>query len=242
MLIKIFKPKIKSDVLLQQDEIDQILHKLSSLYDLNNEEKQLFEHIFGFQYSSRLIDSWIRDYADSYGVSYVKYKKKKHTLLNLYKHFDNYHKLKWLQRSIGKLQKYPQQQLKNKLLIEDTISSMIIEQEKILTYANNGLQFYRKECQFILNAKSISYITGYDRLLKFGWYHPIHNPHGLTKDHKYSVNEGYKNRIDPCLLRHPANCEFLTLRENSSKNDKCSVDLDTLKRLINKYNEDIKNI
>ena len=50
-------------------------------------------------------------------------------------------------------------------------------------------------------------------------------------DHKYSVYEGFKNRINPKIISSKENLEVITAQQNLSKQFKCSI---TLKELIEK--------
>ncbi len=47
-------------------------------------------------------------------------------------------------------------------------------------------------------------------------------------DHKYSINEGFKNNISPIIIGSKENLEILTSNENLSKNSKCSITLEEL--------------
>jgi hypothetical protein len=54
---------------------------------------------------------------------------------------------------------------------------------------------------------------------------------GVSRDHKFSVKEGFRRLVNPLLLAHPANCELIKNRHNQSKCDKCSI---TLEELLNR--------
>ena len=43
-----------------------------------------------------------------------------------------------------------------------------------------------------------------------------------------SLSYGFKNRINPLILAHPANCELLQHIDNSKKKIKCSITIDVL--------------
>lgn len=77
---------------------------------------------------------------------------------------------------------------------------------------------------------------------KYGWYKAKNhgdNLNGVSRDHMYSVMEGYRNNIDYNLISHPANCKLLKQTDNVSKRDNCSITLDELNKRIfewdNKY-------
>lgn len=48
-------------------------------------------------------------------------------------------------------------------------------------------------------------------------------------DHKYSISEGFKNKIDPLIISNINNLEFIPWEENTSKKNKCSITIDELK-------------
>jgi hypothetical protein len=59
---------------------------------------------------------------------------------------------------------------------------------------------------------------------------------GVSRDHLYSILDGYTNKIDPKLLSHPANCRIMVHNGpngNNSKNSKSSITLEELKIRIN---------
>ena len=58
-------------------------------------------------------------------------------------------------------------------------------------------------------------------------------------DHKYSIKQGFLNKIDPQIIGSIINLEIIKLYENSIKHSKCSIELD---KLISEYNLFYKNI
>lgn len=77
-----------------------------------------------------------------------------------------------------------------------------------------------------------------------GWYSPSNkgnNLGGVSRDHMYSVKDGFENNVPPELLSHPANCRLIIHNENSSKNRNSCITLDELKERIalwdKKYNK-----
>jgi hypothetical protein len=64
------------------------------------------------------------------------------------------------------------------------------------------------------------------------------NSKGVVRDHRYSRYSGFKNNVDPIILRHPANCEIILHKDNLSKAKKGhryeDSDSITLKELFNK--------
>lgn len=96
-------------------------------------------------------------------------------------------------------------------------------------------KIYKKECEFQFNPYDYSNIPGYDKLLKYGMYHPQKNPNPLsmTRDHLMSKEYGFRNQVPSEFIRHPANCQFITMKENSKKNEKSLLTFDQLMDRIN---------
>lgn len=91
---------------------------------------------------------------------------------------------------------------------------------------------YVEQCQFNL-AICIDRVRGYNLLLENGMYHRHKNANGVVRDHRISVDYGFKHNIDPKIISHPANCEFILHKLNAKKTFKNSC---TLEQLL----EDIK--
>ena len=53
----------------------------------------------------------------------------------------------------------------------------------------------------------------------------------------FSVDEGYKQNIDPYLISHPANCKLMKHEDNFKKKTECSITLDELKQRVNDWNK-----
>ena len=47
-------------------------------------------------------------------------------------------------------------------------------------------------------------------------------------DHKYSIIEGFKNAIDPKIIGHIKNLEFIPWEENLNKGSNCSITIEKL--------------
>ena len=184
--------------------------------------------MFKEPYSKSLTDEWIRQYCDIIGVRFPNYLKPRYWHKHIFKK-DNYvERLKVYNHKIG----HPK--IDYDLLIEDTIEEMRQYQQMLLTPENN-INEYRRKCNFVLSPKNLPKIDGYDLLKKYGWYN-TNNILGMTKDHKVSIKFGFENKISPYIISHPANCEFMSLRKNSSKNFSCSLTLEELKYKINNWN------
>jgi hypothetical protein len=94
---------------------------------------------------------------------------------------------------------------------------------------------YQEKCKFDLR-NCIENVLGYELLIQHGMYHRINNKNGVVRDHRLSVDWGYKLGIDPKIISHPANCRFLTASENSKKSKASEIKLDELMVDIENWN------
>jgi hypothetical protein len=51
-------------------------------------------------------------------------------------------------------------------------------------------------------------------------------------DHKYSISEGFKNKVSPNIIGSVYNLEFLLSTDNVRKGTKCSITLEKLYELF----------
>lgn len=103
-----------------------------------------------------------------------------------------------------------------------------------------NFQVYKDNCSFKFNLNDFATDFDFSLIEIFGWYAPKNhgnNLNGVSRDHMYSIVEGYKNNIPPEIIAHPANCMLMTHSENASKRTKCSITLDELKNKIKYWNE-----
>ena len=99
-------------------------------------------------------------------------------------------------------------------------------------------KYYRPSCEFDFNI--FKYKEKFDFLLveKNGWYSPLNkknNPSGVSRDHLYSVKDGFINKIDPKFIKHPANCQLILQKDNNIKNSKSSISFEELLKRIEKW-------
>lgn len=99
-------------------------------------------------------------------------------------------------------------------------------------------KIYWQACQFSFSPYSDQRIVDFHLLESFGMYHAKNNPHGMTRDHMYSIYDGWKNNVDPSLISHPANCHIMSHRDNSSKNNGSTITLSELERRISAWSTD----
>lgn len=55
-------------------------------------------------------------------------------------------------------------------------------------------------------------------------------------DHKYSISEGFKNKVPPEIIGHIKNLEMIPWKKNVKKQANCSITLKELKKQIKEYN------
>jgi hypothetical protein len=58
-------------------------------------------------------------------------------------------------------------------------------------------------------------------------------------DHKFSVSEGFKQKINPFHIAHPCNLQMLKARDNKKKNSKCDHSYEELLEKIQTFQRDI---
>lgn len=97
---------------------------------------------------------------------------------------------------------------------------------------------YYTRCSFKFNV--YEYPDYFDLFLieSFGWYSsgfvknkPL-NINGISRDHIFPISLGFKLKIDPYLISHPANCQLLPHKENQSKGSKLTISIDDLRERI----------
>lgn len=87
---------------------------------------------------------------------------------------------------------------------------------------------YRALCKFSHNLKDYPTEYNLSLLAEVGMFHPKTNPTGASRDHLYSVSDGHSNKIDPSIIRHPANCQIVTQCDNTRKGSRSSISLSDL--------------
>lgn len=137
----------------------------------------------------------------------------------------------------SKRRKYCSDECKKKKKLYDKLPKILNlnESEKLLEIK----KLYKRACNFKFALNEYPNEFNFNLIKKYGWYKAKNhgnNLYGISRDHKYSCNEGFKNLIDPYLISHPANCQLLKHNDNISKLDKCSISLDELKENINNWN------
>lgn len=103
---------------------------------------------------------------------------------------------------------------------------------------NNYYNFYRPSCEFNFDVKQYKDRFDFNLVKQYGWYSPTnkgHNLCGVSRDHLYSVRDGFINKIDCEIIKHPANCKLMIHSENNLKNYNSSITLDELLERIKNW-------
>lgn len=98
---------------------------------------------------------------------------------------------------------------------------------------------YHKECNFEFNIYDYPKYFDLTLIEKYGWYKAKNrgnNLNGISRDHIFSVKDGFMNRIDPKIVSHPANCELKRHIDNQKKRTKSFITLEELKKKIDNFN------
>lgn len=104
----------------------------------------------------------------------------------------------------------------------------------------NDFDLYKTLTKFKFNLKDFNDEFNFNLIEKYGWYKAKNNgdnEYGVSRDHMFSVKEGFRRLINPLLLSHPANCELIVNKNNQSKNDKCSINLNELLEKIKNFDD-----
>lgn len=123
-------------------------------------------------------------------------------------------------------------------LIQTSMLQASLEKQAYLILPEHekcGIQRYRYLASFQILPSNIRYIKGFELLEQLGWYHPQTNPNGVVKDHRLSVKYGFDNNIEPSIVGHLANCEFLRCADNTRKSSNSSITLKDLKKEIQSF-------
>ena len=104
-------------------------------------------------------------------------------------------------------------------------------------------QKYRADSNFKFSLKDYPNEFDFSLVEKYGWYSPTNknnNLNGVSRDHMFSVKEGFEKGIDPKLISHPANCRLMIHTVNISKNKKSVLTIEELLERIQKFEERYK--
>lgn len=98
--------------------------------------------------------------------------------------------------------------------------------------------YYRPACEFKFNIYNYLNKFNLELIEKDGWYSPTNkknNLNGVSRDHMYSVYDGFKNKINPNIINHPANCKLLLHIDNNVKKMKSTITIEELLERIKNW-------
>lgn len=104
----------------------------------------------------------------------------------------------------------------------------------------NEYQKYRLDSNFKFNLADFPDEFDFSLITEHGWYSPTNknnNLSGVSRDHMFSVRDGFERSIDPKLISHPANCRLILHTDNISKNKKSIITIEELLERIKKFED-----
>lgn len=110
---------------------------------------------------------------------------------------------------------------------------IITEKRKIIcsNCKKTYYKYYRPDCEFVFDINNYEDKFDLDLVKKYGWYSPTNkgnNINGVSKDHIYSVKDGFLNKIPPNIIKHPANCQLLKHTDNNIKKTNSEITIGEL--------------
>lgn len=105
-----------------------------------------------------------------------------------------------------------------------------------------NVALYRNRCNFRFNVYDYPDRFDLSLIAKHGWYSPTGkhgknrakmNLTGVSRDHLFTISDGFRLKVDPMIMSHPANCRLMLHTENNVKNGKSSI---TLSELLDRVN------
>ena len=94
-----------------------------------------------------------------------------------------------------------------------------------------GIKRYRQLCEFNFSLNDYPDRFDFELIKKYGWYSPTNknnNLGGVSRDHIYSISDGFQNNINPKIIAHPANCKLILHSDNQKKKTKSEITLNEL--------------
>ena len=105
------------------------------------------------------------------------------------------------------------------------------------------LRKYRVDAAFTFSLKDFPDEFDFSLIETYGWYKAKNrgnNLGGVSRDHMYSVKDGFLNNVDPKIIAHPANCRLIRQGDNASKKDKSCITLEQLLERIKIWDQKYK--
>lgn len=199
--------------LILKNKLIETTNKIKQKYHIDNISQ--LETIKRKKNQTILSKEYIRQYVSIYGYELIEKDElnNKHTLLTLKCPVGHVFNIKYCSFRAGRrcIQCF-YDSLKKQWDIDNI--EKYYEYKKVVTRLTN--KNYRKY-KNIINPKN---------------YKRGRKPCDFQLDHKFSVLEGYKQNIDPEIISSYVNLEMLSVYDNASKQDKCSI---TKEQLLEMY-------
>ena len=101
---------------------------------------------------------------------------------------------------------------------------------------NTDIKSYRRACKFNITKTSHPDLFDMNLLEKHGWYRASnhvngYNPNGATWDHLFRIEDGFKLKVLPSIMSHPANAQMVSWTENFSRKQSTITYEDLLDRI-----------
>jgi hypothetical protein len=112
----------------------------------------------------------------------------------------------------------------------------------------NNKKEYKKLCKFNFNHYDYPELFDDKLIKKYGWYTPPSeknsNYTGVNWDHLYPVHMGFKNKVSPNIMSHPANAELVPHSENLRRyrKSKNMISLEELYERIKLWDSGSRNL
>lgn len=103
---------------------------------------------------------------------------------------------------------------------------------------------YKSDCSFKFNLKDYPDEFDFELVEEHGWYSARNrgnNMRGVSRDHMFSVKEGFIKGVSSHNISHPANCQLMLHSDNAKKQTKCSITLEELLQRIEEWEEKYKD-
>jgi len=126
---------------------------------------------------------------------------------------------------------------KTKNTIKQKFCSFNCWQNNIRLY-KTAFEIYKIKCKFMFNVYNYPNYFDIEILNKYGWYSAFNkgnNKNGISRDHIYSIKDGFVNGVACEIISHPANCRLISHTENQKKSFYSSISLEELKIKILKF-------
>lgn len=94
-------------------------------------------------------------------------------------------------------------------------------------------------CKFTFNLSLYPKYFDMQLIIRYGMYSASNrgnNLNGVSRDHLFSVKQGFVLGVDPYYISHPANCKLVLHKTNQKKNDKCSISIQELIKRVEQFN------